>query len=113
MKMKWMSRFLCAFVCMVCLKIVWASPEVPGPKQKQAIAIVGATVHTISGNSIPGGIVLFDQGKIVAIGKEVTIPEGAQRIDATGKHVFPGLFDAHTDMGLVEINSIRATIDNG
>ena len=32
-------------------------------------------------------------------------------IDLAGKHVYPGLFDALTDLGLVEINSVRATID--
>lgn len=113
MNMNWKTGLLCVPLCVGFLVTVAASPEVPGPKQKQAIAIVGATVHPISGESIDGGIVLFDQGKIVAIGKDVEIPDGAQRIDASGKHVFPGLFDAHTDMGLVEINSIRATIDNG
>ena len=90
----------------------WASPEVPGPAQKQPIALVGGTVHPVHGGEIVGGTVLFDQGKIVAVGKDVAIPENAQRVDVTGKHVYPGLFDAYTDMGLVEINSIRATVDN-
>jgi imidazolonepropionase-like amidohydrolase len=42
----------------------------------------------------------------------VPVPPGADRIDAEGKHVYPGLFDAHTHVGLIEIDSIRATIDN-
>ncbi len=89
-----------------------ASPEIPGAAQKQPIALVGATVHPVTSGEIAGGTILFDKGKIIAVGKDVAIPEGAQRIDVTGKHVYPGLLDAHTDMGLVEINSIRATIDN-
>src|SRR5204863_5760413 len=55
--------------------------------------------------------ILFDKGKIVAIGKDVAIPEGVEKIDLDGKHVYPSLFDASTDLGLVEINSVRATVD--
>lgn len=113
MRMRIDSWLLSAGVGWFFIAGAWASPEVPGPPQKQPIAIVGGTVHPMSREEIAGGIVLFEKGKIVAIGKDVEIPEGAQRIDATGKHVYPGLLDGHTDMGLVEINSIRATVDNG
>ena len=48
--------------------------------------------------------VLIRKGRIAAVGKDVKIPKRAIRIDATGKHVFPGLFAANSDLGLVEIN---------
>jgi len=88
-----------------------ATPEIPGPPQERAVVITGATVHPVSGPAIENGIVLFDKGKLVAVGKEVTIPEGAERIDATGKHIYPGLIDANTQIGLVEIPSVRGTRD--
>lgn len=89
-----------------------AHDQIPGAPQKQPIAIVGATVHTISGRSIENGTVVFVDGKITAVGKGVDVPEGAEVIQAEGKHVYPSLIDANTDIGLVEVNSIRATIDS-
>jgi imidazolonepropionase-like amidohydrolase len=56
-------------------------------------------------------MVLFDQGKIVAVGRDVAVPQSAERIDASGKHVYPGLFDAYTQLGLIEIDQVRATLD--
>jgi imidazolonepropionase-like amidohydrolase len=88
-----------------------AHPEVPGAPQQQPVALTNATIHPISKPAIEGGTLVFDKGKIVGLGKEVTIPEDAEVIDLEGKHVYPGLFDAITDLGLVEINSIRATRD--
>jgi imidazolonepropionase-like amidohydrolase len=57
------------------------------------------------------GTVVFVAGKITAVGKDVAIPEGAEIIDCTGKHVYPGLFDAHSQIGLIEIEAVRATVD--
>lgn len=88
-----------------------ANPEIPGKLQERPIALVGATVHPVSGAPIEKGVVLFDGGKIVAIGAEVAIPEKAVKIDVAGKHVYPGLINADGDLGLVEINSVRASID--
>jgi imidazolonepropionase-like amidohydrolase len=86
-------------------------PQVPGAPQKQPIAITNATIHPVSGPAIARGTIVFDQGRITALGQDVTLPDGAEVIDAQGKHVYPGLFEPFNDIGLVEINSIRATID--
>jgi imidazolonepropionase-like amidohydrolase len=91
----------------------FAGPEIPGAPQSGPIAVVGATVHTASGAVIENGVVVFDGGKLTAIGgAETVIPENANRIDGKGKHVFPGLIAANTTMGLIEIDSIRATVDH-
>jgi imidazolonepropionase-like amidohydrolase len=90
-----------------------AGPEIPGAPQTVPIAIVGATVHTASGPVIENGVVVFDAGKLTAIGgADTAIPDGAKRIDAKGKHIFPGLIAANTTLGLIEVDSIRATIDH-
>jgi imidazolonepropionase-like amidohydrolase len=88
-----------------------ASDEIPGAPQDHPIALIGGTVHTISGETIAGGTVLFDKGRITAVGLQVELPEGTEPVDVRGKHVYPGLFDAYTNLGLVEVNSIRATRD--
>jgi imidazolonepropionase-like amidohydrolase len=75
----------------------------------QTIAITGGTVYPVSGPRIENGTVLIRDGAIVAVGANVTIPEGATRVDATGKWVTPGLFNAATQLGLTEIGAVQAT----
>ena len=77
----------------------------------ETIAITGATIHPVSGPDIPNGTVVIRDGKIGAVGAAVEIPAGAKTVDAKGRHVYPSLFPAITDLGLVEISSVRATVD--
>jgi imidazolonepropionase-like amidohydrolase len=73
--------------------------------------ISGAVVHRIDGPDIEGGSVLFEAGKITAVGKQFAIPERARRIDVGGKHLYPGLIESITDLGLREISAVDATDD--
>ncbi|HET7229517.1 MAG TPA: amidohydrolase family protein [Longimicrobium sp.] len=82
-----------------------------GPAAAQTIAITGGTVYPVTGAPIRGGTVLIQNGRIAAVGANVAIPAGAQRIDATGKWVTPGLFESSTNMGLVEVGAVRETND--
>lgn len=88
-----------------------AHDQVPGPSQARPVALVGATVHPVSSPAVPGATVLFEAGRITAVGRDVAVPEGAERIDAAGLHVYPGLINASTGLGLSEIGSIQATVD--
>ncbi|HJT18561.1 MAG TPA: amidohydrolase family protein [Thermoanaerobaculia bacterium] len=62
-------------------------------------AIVGGTVHPVSGPDIPNGIVIIRDGLIEAAGANVAIPPDAMTIDVKGGHVYPGLIDAQTSLG--------------
>ncbi len=88
-----------------------ASDQIPAPPQTVPVAIVGAAIHPVSGPVIEKGTILFDKGKIVDIGATVAIPSNAIRIEAAGKHVYPGLIDANARLGLVEISSVRGSTD--
>ena len=88
-----------------------AAVPVPGAPQSETIAIVGATVHTVSGEAIANGTVVFEGGKLTAVGRNVQVPSGARRIDGAGKHVYPGLVQAQSRLGLVEVQAVRATRD--
>lgn len=90
-----------------------ASDEIPGSPQKRAIALTGGTVFPISGPKIEDGVVLFDRGRILAVGSKdaVKIPAGADRVDCQGKHVYPGLFESHSQLGLTEVSAVRASND--
>lgn len=65
------------------------------------LLICNAFVKPMVGEDIPGGSVLIgDDGKILAVGKDLTVPEGANVIDAGGRLVTPGCIDAHCHIGL-------------
>ncbi len=89
-----------------------ASPQIPGAPQEHTIALVGATVHPVVAPTIDNGVVLFDHGKLVSVGARGDLPEGVEVIDVSGKHVYPGLINAGGQLGLIEINSVRATRDD-
>ncbi|HEV2179455.1 MAG TPA: amidohydrolase family protein [Gemmatimonadaceae bacterium] len=85
----------------------------------QTIAITGGKVYPVSGPPIENGTVLIKDGKIVAVGANVTVPADAEKVDASGKWVTPGLVDAETQLGLVEVgfgagaNESRARSEEG
>ena len=79
----------------------------------QTIAITGGRVFPVSGAPIDNGTVLIRDGKIVAVGADVAIPAGAERVDATGKWVTPGLFNPSTVLGLTEIAAVAETRQTG
>jgi imidazolonepropionase-like amidohydrolase len=87
---------------LVALASLAAIPSFTGA---QTIAITGGTVHPVSGPRIENGTVLIRDGKIVAVGASVTIPDGATRIDARGKWVTPGFINSATTLGLSEAGS--------
>jgi len=81
------------------------------PAAAQTIAITGGKVYPVSGPPIENGTVIITNGKIAAVGANVPIPAGAQRIDATGKIVTPGFVDAFTQLGVQEVSAVNDTRD--
>lgn len=84
---------------------------VASPSTAQTIAITGGRVFTMTGPPIENATVLMRNGVIVSVGAGVTIPANAQRIDATGKWVTPGLINSATQLGVVEIGQVSDTRD--
>jgi imidazolonepropionase-like amidohydrolase len=82
------------------------------PLPAQTIAITGGTVALGDGSEpIQGGTVVIRDGRIVAAGSNVAVPAGAQRVDATGRWVTPGIVSGFSRVGLVEVNAVDATND--
>ena len=79
--------------------------------QDQTIAIVGGEIHTLIGPPIANGTVVIQDGRITAVGPAVRAPEGAHIIDARGLSVYPGMFDAFSQIGLGEISAVDVTMD--
>ncbi|MCP4658348.1 MAG: amidohydrolase family protein [bacterium] len=82
----------------------------PSPLPADSIVLEGGTVHTLVGEPTPGRVLIGD-GLIRAVGSEAAVPEDAVRIDVTGLHVYPGMIDALSQLGLVEIGAVAATVD--
>lgn len=75
-------------------------------------AIVGARVVPVTGPMIENGTVVIRDGKIAAVGANVSVPSGAERIDGKGLSVYPGMIDSATGLGLLEIGQgANATVD--
>jgi imidazolonepropionase-like amidohydrolase len=89
-----------------------AAQTAAAQSQAGAYAITHAKIFTVSGAPIDDGTLVIRDGKIAAVGANVEIPAGAQVIDGKGLQVYPGLFDAVTQMGLSEISAVNATVDS-
>jgi len=76
-----------------------------------AIAIRGGRVVTVSGPVIENATVVLQGGRIAAVGTDVAVPAGATIVDASGHHVYPGLIDGLTTLGLTEIGSVPGSVD--
>lgn len=89
----------------------FGSDVIPAPPQSKSVALRGATIHPVSGPEIASGVIVFENGKITAVAADAPIPAGAEIIDVTGKHIYPGLISANSVLGLTEIGAVRATVD--
>lgn len=81
------------------------------PMAAQTVAITGATVHPVSSAPIENATVLVRDGRIVAVGNDIAIPDGAERLDASGTVVTPGLIDTGSTLGLTEVGAVDDTRD--
>jgi len=82
----------------------------PAPAQKEAIALTNATIHVGNGQVIENGTVIFSNGKITEVGAGIAAGS-ARVIDCKGKQIYPGLILPSSQLGLVEVPTVRATDD--
>ena len=108
MKAIFLSRKLLCFLGLLCFLPAAAAQSHPSG----TVAITRAKIVTLAGNAIDEGTVVIRDGKIAAVGASVDVPAGAQVIYAKGLQVYPGMFDAITQMGLREIGAVSATVDS-
>ncbi|MFQ5737648.1 MAG: amidohydrolase family protein [Acidobacteriota bacterium] len=101
--MKVMHKLLPTLVLALC--------SIPGGRAQGTFAIKDAKIVTVAGDTIPRGTVLIQDGVITAVGAKVSIPSRARVIRARNLTVYPGLFDANTQLGLTEIGQVAVTND--
>jgi imidazolonepropionase-like amidohydrolase len=88
-----------------------AHDYIPGKSQTRAILLKGGDLYTVSSGIQRQTDLIFDNGIITQIGKNLTAPADAEVIDVSGKRVYPGLIAPETGLGLTEIGAVRATRD--
>ena len=98
---------------LVCFLLATKAQETvyPTPKQTAPVLITNATIHVGNGQVLENTSILITDGKIKQVGSGIAAPAGAQTLNAQGKQVYPGLILSVTDLGLVEVPSVRATSD--
>ncbi len=92
--MKWSLWFLAALAC-----------------AQDTYLIRNATIHPVTGPELANASLLIENGKIAALGAKLTVPKNAKVIDAKGLHVYPGMINCATQIGLSEVGSVRETND--
>jgi len=109
-----MKNIISVFTFSIFFAITATSQQTPAPAQSQPIMITGATAHLGNGEVIENSIIGFENGKITVVGKADASMDNSKnwkKIDATGKHIYPGLIAANSQIGLIEIGAVRATRD--
>ena len=86
-------------------------PSTYEPYPSEPTLIQNATVFDGLGGVIEGGDVLMVDGKISAIGEDLTAPEGAVIIDGEGRWVTPGIIDVHSHLGVYPSPSVSSHQD--
>ena len=81
--------------------------------QDDTFLIRGATVHPVASAEIQNGSVLVRDGKIIGVGRNLAAPKGTRIVEGKGLHVYPGMIDSGTQLGLAEISAVRESVDTG
>lgn len=77
---------------------------------RKPVVIRGATIHSMVSQPMVGDVLIGADGRIEAVGS-VSPPRGAEIIDARGKHLYPGMIDPATTLGLTEIGQVPVSDD--
>jgi imidazolonepropionase-like amidohydrolase len=103
------KKFLLITLLLVSVPAWLAAADAP----KKVIAISGGRLLTVSHGTIENGVLLIADGKITAVGEadKVSIPAGAEIVDAHGLTVYPGLIDPESNFGLTEVSADQNSND--
>jgi imidazolonepropionase-like amidohydrolase len=101
-----------ALVVLPAVRSARAQVTMPVAAQENPVVLKGATIHTVTKGVITNGTIVLEKGKITAIGgPEIATPRAAKVVDVTGKHIYPGLIDAYSTVGLTEIGAVDVSND--
>ncbi|MHA8072255.1 amidohydrolase family protein [Aquirufa ecclesiirivi] len=106
-----MKKIFIAILSMISIGLQAQETMHPSPAQTKKIVITGATIHVGNGQVIDKGNLIIEKGKLKIETSNPSLGTDVEHIDATGKHIYPGIIAPNTNLGLVEVASTRATLD--
>jgi imidazolonepropionase-like amidohydrolase len=96
--------------------ITYSQNPAPAPAQSEPILIMNGTAHIGNGKVIENSMIAFENGKITMVADATVIhfdeSKYKKKINAFGKHVYPGFINCNSSIGLTEIDLVRSTSDN-
>jgi imidazolonepropionase-like amidohydrolase len=106
-------KYVYILVFQLVTNAIFAQNQAAASPQMKAIALTGATIHTANGLVIENGVIVFNKGIITAVGGSGTAYDKAntETIELNGKSIYPGLISPANELGLTEIDAVRATND--
>ena len=110
-----MTRYIYRIIIALLFSTAVFAQETVYPAKPYAglLFIKNAIVHVGNGQVLENVTIQVSNGKIVKIAPDLPIPmDDVKVFDVKGKHVYPGLILSGSLLGLVEVNSVRATIDH-
>lgn len=107
-----MIKFKINVLLVLMLSFIGASSIAQTAKpNKGTYALTNATIVTVTNGTIENATIVMQDGKITAIGTDITVPAGATAYDCTDHFVYPGMIDGGTTLGLVEVSAVSLTRD--
>ena len=102
------------FLGLACALLPLSAARLGGQAQPRSgvVALRGGTILTVTRGTIQNGTIVLRDGKIAAVGTNVTIPSGAEVIDVTGKFISPGIIDCHSHIANDDINEGGTTVSS-
>lgn len=84
-------------------------------KQSKSVLIMNGTAHLGNGKIIENSVIGFKDGKIQLVADatlvRIDMTSYDLKIDASGKHIYPGFIAPNSTLGLVEIDAVKASDD--
>ncbi len=108
--MKYIAKFYCSIFALMALTLSLQA-QIVEKAEKGIFALTNATIETVTKGTVQGTLVIQD-GKITALGANVTIPANAKVLDCKGMFIYPGMIDGGTTLGLSEIGAVSITVDH-
>ena len=95
----WSRIFIVSLLAVMLVASLWAQ-NTPAPNVSNDVVIKNATILTASHGRVEHGSIYVKNGKIAAVGQNVSAPAGVQTVDVNGAFVTPGVIDCHSHMAL-------------